>query len=122
MIPVCALVCLPVLVQGDDLGAAACGLTTGYVHGHSSQQQADLRHASSSTQQHSSCADWPFAARGLASQDVDAIEQHMLQLLQLPGLPAAADSGTAGNGGFDSAIERRLRQAELKVGVSAYRL
>lgn len=98
--------CVLVLTQGDDLAAAACGLTTGYVQG----QPAG---ASNSAQQQ--CSDWPFAARGLSSQDVDAVEQHMLQLVQLPGLSAADTSSTAAEGSSNPAIERQLHQAELKV-------
>lgn len=120
LIPVCVSVCWSVFVQDDDLAAAACGLTTGYVHGHSSQQRSEPAHASNCTQQHGICADWPFAARGLSGQDVDAIEQHMLQLVQLPGLSAADDSSSAGDAGsgFDPAVQRQLQQAELKVGYS----
>lgn len=111
------------LVQGDDFAVAACGLTTGYVHSpDSSKQSAALSHpagaAHSSTQQQgSSTSDWGFAAGGLSSQDVDAVERHMLQLLQVHGLATAdAQQGMQSDAVFDPAIERQLQQAELKVG------
>jgi hypothetical protein len=103
----CALALCVGTAQGDELAAAACGLTTGYPQG----QPAG---ASNSAQQQGS--DWPFAARGLSSQDVDAVEQHMLQLVQLPGVSAADTGSIAADGGRGPAIERQLHQAELKVG------
>ena len=61
-------------------------------------------------------SDWGFAARGLTCQDVDDIEGHMLQLLQLPGLSDAART-TAGDADSWAAldVERKVQQGELKV-------
>lgn len=116
-------VCTCVLVQGDDCAAAACGLTTGYVHSpDSSKQSAALSQPagaahSSAQQQGRSTSDWGFAAGGLSSQDVDAVERHMLQLLQVHGLAAAdAQQDMESDAAFDPAVERQLQQAELKVG------
>jgi hypothetical protein len=57
--------------------------------------------------------DWGFAVHGLSSEDVDSVEQHMLQLLQLPGVSALPDADTGTD--TEAALERQLQQAELKV-------
>lgn len=109
--------CYLCAAQGDAFAAAACGLTTGHVHAHhqSTAQQAD----STSDPHILSRSDWGFAARGLSSEDVDRVEQHMLRLLQLPGVLSAGGSNAAGPGSSDdAAIERQLQFAGLKV--SAY--
>jgi hypothetical protein len=97
--------------QGDELAAAAHGISSGCVH--------------VPLQQLSGCS----AAHGLCSSDVGAVEQHMLGLLQLPGLPVHSDSSAvvpseaagaaaaaAAAGACDVAtIERRLNDSALQV-------
>lgn len=107
--------------QGDTLAAAACGLTTGYVQG--ARQDAgppalvegvanSPSEGASSTAPQQAGRDWGFAARGLSNQDVHAVERHMMQLLDLPGL--CSSTGCTTDSG-DTAIDQQLQQAELKV-------
>lgn len=107
-------------LQGDTLAAAACGLTTGYVQAARQDARPVLvgrvanspSVAAGSTAPQQAGSDWGFAARGLSKQDVDAVEHHMLQLLDLPGL--CNSTGCTTDSG-DTAIDQQLQQAELKV-------
>jgi hypothetical protein len=105
-------------LQGDYLAKAACGLSTGYAHAQQQQETAGRPAAAAAAgtrdaMQQADGPDWAFAACGLSSRDVDSVEQHMLQLLQLPGVSMlpGADTGTD----TEAALERQLQQAELKV-------
>lgn len=104
------------VLQGDYLTKAACGLSTGYVHGLQQRGAAGQPAAAAGTydaMQQATGPDWGFAAHGLSSNDVDSVEQHMLQLLQLPGV-----SGLPGDDletDSEAGLERQLQQAELKV-------
>jgi hypothetical protein len=56
----------------------------------------------------------------MSGWDVDAVEQHMLQLLQLPGLHKIASTSHEEQAGqlCSASLQRQLRQSELKVSPS----
>ena len=138
------------LLQGDDLAAAACGLTTGYVHGKTPTATA-ARAAALAPNSPTSLLDGPGGRasvtsssrassgngsrsnavisntlldvrNGLSAADVDEIEHHMMQLLQLPGLSSAdgPEQLQQHSAAEDEAqLQRKLRHAQLKVTSSS---
>lgn len=118
-------------LQGDELAAAACGLTTGYVHGNSTAV-----HTTGSTpsvledpafpgkHQCSSIAAsrlLPGSTKDMSAQDVDLVEPHILHLLQFEAQAGAgrqqdsAEGPGQQEGDSQADIRRKLQQAQLKV-------
>lgn len=153
-------------LQGDELAAAACGLTTGYVHNPASaglpacssptslldnallaacfsessssssgsgsasssasnSHKASSNSGSSRSSNHDDISLPSFGTAGMSAWDVDSVEHHLLQLLQLPGLEANSSSHTGHHqlqqqqqqtGQLCSAsLQRQLQHSELQV-------
>jgi hypothetical protein len=93
---------LPVLLQSDELAAAAYGIGSGQVH---------VKQAGSAA---AAGEEGVTGLYGLTPEEVDAAERHLLSLVQRPGqlaLPPTAGDDT----GADSALARRLQQQQLQV-------
>jgi hypothetical protein len=94
--------CLNMLLQADELAAAAFGIGSGQVHA----KQAGSAAAAGE--------EGVTGLYGLTPEEVDAAEGHLLSLVQRPGQMALPP--TAGAAGGDSALATRLQQQQLQVG------
>lgn len=100
------------MLQGDELAEAACGLTTGYVR--SRPEAATQKPDDAET----AAACLTDITSGLSDQQIDQVEQHMLQLLQLPGLQLNATQCQQQQhqcAGVGAEPERLLQQSHLRV-------